>query len=231
MRNRIILILIFTFLFFDVIGQARVSREKIQFTKESDKLETSTGWGYNESFAEWVDYENLISSNKDYKEKYKILLNQFTAKTYQNFISIQTKVVNVNNLDYYIIVVTKLDGHYKYPNLKQDWSTYKRYDGYIFSAEEYSKMKNIDTVIELVTKKSVYQIIKYDEREFLDLIHTEILKEENSYDRNITFPIMKSAEGAIRFYVPKSFSSYFGYDFEKEYFETDTANFSRLIIK
>ena len=92
-------------------------------------------------------------------------------------------------------------------------------------------MKNIDTVIELVTKKSVYQIIKYDEREFLDLIHTEILKEENSYDRNITFPIMKSAEGAIRFYVPKSFSSYFGYDFEKKYFETDTANFSRLIIK
>ena len=40
---------------------------------------------------------------------------------------------------------------------------------------------------------------------------------------------MKSKKGAIRFYVPEWFK-YKKYDFKKGYFETDSLNFSKIIL-
>jgi hypothetical protein len=72
---------------------------------------------------------------------------------------------------------------------------------------------------------------KYDETIFLDLIQTELSKVESAYSPEYTFPIRKSKEGAIRFYIPEYFSTYSKYDFEKKYFETDSETFANMILK
>ena len=50
-------------------GQDRVNREKLSFLDKSNQLTTAVGWSYNTTLGEWVDYNNVIESDKSYKEK------------------------------------------------------------------------------------------------------------------------------------------------------------------
>lgn len=56
-----------------LFGQARVNRQKISFINQSEKITKATGWVYNATLGEWIDYENVICQDKDYKTKYKSL--------------------------------------------------------------------------------------------------------------------------------------------------------------
>lgn len=54
-------------------GQDRVNRQKISFDTTSQVLLKATGWDYNSSIGEWVDYNNVICGDKAYKGKYSSL--------------------------------------------------------------------------------------------------------------------------------------------------------------
>ena len=217
-------------------SQERVNREKLKFEKSSTTLEKATGWSYSSQYGEWVDYSNVISNDKMYKGEFKSLQGRYMmSHNTQNFTKIQTRTITHNGEIYYVLIVEKWSGQYKYPHSKIDWNSYKVHYAYIFSENEYSKLNDINELIELKTQIVAYvstQFERYTEVKFLDLIQTELHKELDRHSLEYGFPVMKSNEGKIRFYTPVILSKFSkNYDFEKEYFETDIDNFSKIIIK
>ena len=231
-----LIIILITGSLLQVFGQERTNRTKLNFDTSSENLLKATGWANNTTLGEWIDYENVISDDKDYKVKYKSLRGEYMmSRRKQNFQKVQTRTVNYKGTTYYVLVVDKWSGEYQYPSIMEDWYTYKETIGYIYTKDEYQKLLNIESIVEL---KNIYKVSmgskyeKYDETKFLDLIQTQLAKENETISRGATtFPIMKSTEGAIRFYLPEYFSKYSQYDFEKKYFETDFENFSKIIIR
>jgi hypothetical protein len=233
--------LLLTFLLFQVYSQERVNREKLSFSEVSGTLSNATGWAYNTTLGEWIDYKNVISDDKDYKTKNAILKGSWMmSKVSKNFINMQIKTITFKGETYYVLIINKWSGSYEYPALEMDWQPYKITIGYIYTKEEYSKLKNIENIIEVKTKYLVCigsKYRKYNEKTFLDLIQTELNKEIDSIyfppTTEYIFPLMKTKEGAIRFLLPNSsiLSEYSKSGFEKEYFETNFVDFSNLLIK
>jgi len=60
--------LIMCMLSFVSYGQDRVNREKLSFSETSQCLYSATGWVYNKSLGEWIDYKNVISEDKSFKD-------------------------------------------------------------------------------------------------------------------------------------------------------------------
>ena len=227
--------LLLTGFLLQVIGQERTNREKLSFNTSSGSLSKATGWAFNSTLGEWIDYENVISESRDYKDKYKLLQGEWMmSRISQNFQKVQTKTVTYKGTTYYVLVVDKWSGRYEYPSIKEDWYIFKQTIGYIYTKEEYQKLLNIESLVDLKTQYMVSMGSKYEEyneTNFLDLIQTELSKEKSKYSAEFTFPVMKSKEGTIRFYLPDYFSTYSKYDFKKEYFETDFENFTNIILR
>ena len=202
--------------------QERVNRPKLKFEASSDTLTKATGWAYNETLGEWIDYENSISDDKNSKQNYKVC-DLFYQN--QNFSKLYTKSILHKGLKYYIFIIEKC------ASFKAD---FKKFDGYIFTDDEYQKLSNLQNIVELRTFGNVSQILKsnsIDETLFLDLIQSELLKEEEKFKANYIFPVMKSSEGMIRFYLPDFFWESNIYNFDKAYFEVDPKSFSKIILK
>ncbi len=199
-----------------IFGQERTNREKISFETTSGTLLKATGWANNSTLGEWIDYENVISDNKDYKVKYKSLQGpHMMSSRGQNFQKVQTRTTTYKGTTYYVLIVDKWNGRFEYPNIYRDWYKFKQTIGYIYTKAEYQKLLNIESLVELKTQYWVSigsKYDKYDETKFLDLIQTELAREKSEYSAEFTFPVMKSKEGAIRFYLPISPSRY---DFEE----------------
>lgn len=217
-----------------LFSQDRIDREKITFDSTSSILSKSIGWAYNSVFGEWVSYDNVISDNKDYKGKYKSLQGSWMmSQTEQNFQQIQTKTILYDSKKYYVIIVEKWSGEYQYPSIKEDWYVFKKTIGYIYTEDEYKKLQNIDSLVEIKTQHIVSmgsKYEKYDEVKFLDLIQVSLSTIKGKYSPTYIFPVMMIS-GKVRFYVPEYFHTYSRYDFTKKYFETDISSFSKIIIK
>jgi len=226
-------ILLFTILLSSCsFSQERINRAKLTFNKQSDELKEATGWAYNEASGEWIDYKNVLCPDNKYKTKYKSLQGDYMASNYtQSFNSIQTKTVTYDSVEYYVLIVKTVSGKYEYPSIKEDWYSYKETKGYIFTASEFSKLDSINGSIELKTNSYVRlgsKYTKYSDKEFLDLIQAKLSAPKSEYSSMYTFPIMKSTEGKIRFYIPERFSKYNKADFEKKYFEIEEDKFKAI---
>lgn len=202
--------------------QERVNRPKLKFEASSDTLTKATGWAYNETLGEWIDYDNAISDEIKPKKLYTFC-EIHSLKP--NFKKIYTKKIIFKDEKFYVLIVEKC-------------ATYLEdligFDGYIFTDMEYQKLSNLENIVELRTCGKVSQILKFnsiDETLFLDLIQSELLKEEKNFTSSFIFPVMKSNEGMIRFYLPDLFNEYRNYNFDKAYFEVDPKSFSKIILK
>jgi len=230
------ILLLITFFGFNLMpsdGQDRTNREKLSFDKESEILTKATGWYYNSEIGEWVDYKNVLCSDKDYKTKYPSLLGEYMmSHRYQNFISIQTKTVLHRSNEYYVLIVNKWRGEYEYPSIREDWESYKVTFAFIFSPEEFFKLYNINEEVELRTNRVAVLGSKYKsftESKFLDLIQNEIMKQVSSFSGSYKFPVRKAEDGSIRFLLPNTYGSFIKYDFDRGYFETDFENFAQIL--
>lgn len=221
----------------NLAAQTRQNREKIKFEKESDLIKSATGWSYNSTIGEWVDYENVISNDKKYKTEFKSLQGEYMkSHTKQNFISIQTKKTFLDSIPYYVIIIEKYGGGYEYPKIKRDWKTWKEIVGYIYTQDEYNKIISFDETVELKTKNIVSLGINkpYDEQLILDKVQTELKKEISKYSPEYIFPLKLTKsddQKVLRFYLPTYFSRYNKYDFEKEYFEIKPELIKKIIIE
>ena len=216
-------------------GQSRENSTPLKFRSETGIVNKATGWSFNSTFEEWVDYENAINNNKDYKDRFKSLQGQYMmSKRNQNFIDIQMKTVVVDSVKYCVLIVKKWAGRYKYPSLKKDWESWKQYEGFIFEHSEYDlNLDSLVTVVELKTKKMASlstQYKKYDDKSFLAIIQKTIREPAKSYLPEFVMPIKLASndERFIRFHLPERFNKYGNYDFEKNYFELLASDFNVL---
>lgn len=155
--------LLLTGTLFQVFGQERTNREKLSFDTTSGILSKATGWANNSTLGEWIDYENVISDSKDYKDKYKSLQGEYMmSRISQNFQKVQTKTITYTGTTYYVLIVDKWSGRYEYPYIREDWYTFKQTIGYIYTKEEYQKLLNIESLVELKTQYMVSMGSKYE---------------------------------------------------------------------
>lgn len=149
---------------------------------------------------------------------------------YYNFLSIKTAIFNYKENNYYTILVRRWEGKYRYPNINKGFESYQVIDAFVFTEEEFEKIYDFEGLQEL---KAGYHVelrlkdVNNIEQKLLDLIQTQL--EKGSRPKFI-FPILKSEEGQIRFYIPREFIKYFEYNFEKGYFETSQDNFNKIMI-
>jgi hypothetical protein len=228
-------LLLINIAFLKTIGQERVNRQKLNFNSTSDVMIKAIGWSYNSKLGEWIDYPNTINDDKDYKTKYKTLLGTYMMSHNENIISIKTKSLIYNSEDYYVLIIEKWRGNYEYPSIKENWREFKQINGYIFTKSEYLKLKNLEGTLILSTPKFVHMgalYEKYDETKFLDFIQTELSKNKNEKENSINYAlnVTKTKEGKIRF-LTDLVAPYSDFKFDKQYFETDIENFSKIIIK
>ena len=211
---------------FQIYSKERINRTNLFFDKSSETLWRANGWCYNSTFGTWINHKNVISSARTY----------FPSKSsHENFRYIKTKTFFYKGKTYYILIIERWRGYYKYQYIKQGWTVYLERIGYIYTKKEYRKLLDIESesIIELKTKRiaSISVItLYYNETRFLNAIQEE-LSNNNEYGTEYIFPIMKSKEGTIRFHLPKPNISIFERDFKNEYFETDIKSFKKIIVE
>lgn len=219
---------------FSTFGQERINRGKLEFSSESMVLNKTVGWSYNNAIGEWVDYGNVICSDKtykssdnEYKVKYNLSGSNLMSRSYQNFNSLQIKSLSYKDVKYYVLIVDKWDGNYKYPTLNQDWTFFRKTCGYIFNEEEYNKLKNIksDTITKINITHFVEDINVYKESKFLELIEYEL--SATTFCEPYSFNLIKSHDGHIRFFLPDKTNEIESFEFK--YFETSKDNFDKLL--
>jgi len=211
-------------------GQSRENRSELQFDKSSEILSESTGWYFNNSTGEWIENQNFIDDTH-----YDI---QGSSLSYmnQNFITLETKVVNHKGKNIYILILQKWSGSWKYPSIREDWQAYKTYNLFFFEETEWIKLSSIEGNILL---KCSHQTSFRTDREgsIEDSVQYILQNHYAKYPCEYVFSILKSEEGQIRYYLPYRDSKYstdypvrYGdkFDFEKSYFETTPENFSKI---
>jgi hypothetical protein len=223
-------------------SQSRVNQTKPQFLPEQSEILTSAiGWAYNKSIGEWIDYENVISPEKRYKTEFSSLSGTpyMRSQENQNFISMQTRMFTYENKSYYLLMVIKWVGWYKYPRIHQDWEYAEDMVGYIFSPEEYNKLNNINGLVGLrpIGGAGGGAGRKYDDNALLDSIQSILMESTVPGETGSIFPVLKSEEGDIRFCVPRYVGTqdkdpYYDspFNFNRGYFETSPEEFSKIII-
>lgn len=221
-------------------GQDRINRSKLLFSSSSSMLNNATGWQYNSVLGEWIDYNNVVSSDKAYKDKYKSLQGKYLMSNSSfKFNSLQIKTVILGDIKYYILMHDAWTGRYRYPAIREDWIEYRKMTGFIFDETEYQNLKNYKNVTFSTKVEYDLEFESYDETKFLDLIQTELSKAKTpaqiKYEYKWGMMIEKTKDNNIRFLTPTILSLFENkkystamYDFSKMYFETDSNNFNRL---
>lgn len=216
-------------------SQDRVNREKVSFDKQSEVLTKATGWAYNETLGEWIDYQNVISSSKDFKTTFKTLCgSSYMMSMHSNFNTIQAKTINYEGEQYICLIVNKWSGQYRYPNIREDWYEYKIDDYIVLSKEEYKKLFNLTNDVTVVEGwiQTKYEYDKeISEEDFL----ISKIKEKKSgikkyyYDPRPLMQVYKATDGSIRFLFegPSKYTK----GIDKHYFETTEADWNKLKIE
>ncbi|AWH86169.1 hypothetical protein HYN59_14095 [Flavobacterium album] len=241
--RKIIMMLSFALCTVAINAQERIDRPDLKFEKSSQVLTEATGWIYNKSSGKWMENLNTITTDKPYSDS-KRAIEYMRSRSSSTFNKLQIKTITYNNTPYYILVMERWAGSYKYPSIQKDWQTGIRNYAYIISEEEYNKLRNIQNSIEVLVEGDVY-IYEYDETKLLDEIQNELIKidqqkaletpkkkkqkNEEKKGRKMLFLVTKSTEGQIRFKLPMTIYGS-APDFSQEYYETAPENFSKLII-
>jgi len=227
--KKVFFILLSLILTFNLFSQARVNAERPVFLQEeSYTLTEAVGWRYYKSIGEWISNNNVITVSKNSSGSVA------ASQALDNFKSMQIRTISYQNVRYYLLIINKWRGYWRYPNIKEDWIVTNAFEGYIFSANEYDKLKNIEGLITPVALANVDLTYCRNDNERLDKIIEVLLRPSTVV---YIFPILKSEEGNIRFNLPNMVSnpsnrnSYYGYpfNFDESYFETDLDNFNRIL--
>ncbi len=190
-----------------VFSQERINETFEPFNAQTQKLTEAIRWEFD------VVWES--KSNSDF------------------FISLQIKKITIESINYYVLLVERLNWDYRYPSIRKDRFYYKDLRGYIFDEENFFKIKNYKTG---VSRYSELLLCLGNENCTDEIIERQVnnrIKEGvKRYYKN-PFKVKLENPSTIRFILPlrEDFATLdLFYSFEKQYFETDINNFNKLII-
>lgn len=209
------------------LAQDRVNREKISFSESSETLKEATGWAYNKTLGEWVDYTNLINASPAYKTKSKSLVGYIRSQTPQNFSNLQFHRLVVNNNIYYVLVINRLSGRYRYPAIREDWIVSKETVAFIIDEDSYESIFNETGIVEI--RGRVFSTTSGVGDEFLAGIFNTVTGADYTSRIEWVFQKLVTEDGSkVRFRLPES--SLVRKNFEENYFETSKEEFLKLKI-
>jgi hypothetical protein len=126
-------------------SQPRVDGEtKAQVVKSSPLVTNFVGWAYNDEHKKWCGYYNAISGWFRNNNKVPRKMSPEDMAVYDNIISLQFKKVKFEGDYYYLLCVSFYKGKYRYPAIEEDWYCKKMVNLYVFTEDEYNKLKNIE---------------------------------------------------------------------------------------
>jgi len=217
-----------------VFAQSRTDRETYVFEKKSPKLTKAKGWKQNETSGKWIKNDNLID---DKPNTYGDISLSFES---QNFKSLQICALNYKGKDLYVLLVEKLNGKYRYPNIHQDWEMFKETQFFVLDRKGYEFLKThingkwnqeITMVSEVYGEMDTYiDASNYNETNLIAAI-VKMLDEGTGYYKGKMTLNSQNVDGkdVVRFLVPDKSD----FDFDKireEYFEVDLSEFQKLFI-
>jgi len=229
MKELLLWLIIFPSILF---SQERVNRENLEFHSKIGQLDKAIGWSFNKSTGDWVDFQNLISDKESYKDNGSIIASKtLMSHNENNFLNLEFRDLIYKDKTYYILMVTKWNGRYEYPSIYRGWIIFKQLKAFIYTPEEFEKLKNLKEGEKVVLKTgleiSTHIDSKYSEEDPLDRI--QYVLDNNSSYFEYEFPVIISNEGKVRFFLPDHYSSYEDpYDLNKEYFEIDKEAFGNF---
>lgn len=229
-REGVIWVMLACCFFSKADAQERINKTNLKFDKTIGVLNTAKGWSFNSGTGDWVDYTNLIHNDPSYKQFKGETFDYFKAHHEQNFINLEFKTLKFLDSTYYVFLITKMDGYYEYPAIREDWKPYKKIQAFILNSKEFDQLVNLEDELTLLIKREVSERMDYDYKEenLLDRVQYN-LESEKLYSPEQTFPVKVSDEGMVRFYLPERFSIYKKYYFDKAYFEISMEDYMKLL--
>lgn len=208
-------------------SQERVNRGKVHYCAVSELLKNATGWMYNETLGEWVDFPNCISDEKEHKPKFKSLSeNGYFQVMYglQNFNTIQAKAMMIGENKYYVIVINKWEGGYEYSDDKIH--CHKKTSYWLMTKDEYEKLFNLTNDVSEI-KYSQPLLLNYNNVLEEDYIFSELQRmDKKKYSVfEESMQVYKATDGSIRFWFHQIIP-----DITKRYFETTKEEWNKLKV-
>ena len=237
--NNILYSLIFCFSFTTLSAQERTNKQPIKFDNKSKKLTNAVGWRLNDENGIWVSNKNVIDKN--------ICPPFWVSRIYQNFNWLQFATIFIGSQKYYILLLEKLGGAYKYPNIKQDWETNHEIHFFVIDTNDYVNLKNniylkSGNNFTITSRKHGYITDRYEilGSEHLYIEENLLVKIANSFEKStfrefcfvVNSQIVKENE-VVRFIIPES-CVYLQLSengiLQSSYFEVDLVDIKSILI-
>lgn len=171
------IILIICILCINLFSGSRVDDISLSFSGVSPKLLNADGWVKNNTLGKWIKNKNVLSNNP---------INSTFEKSNieQNFDSIQCKKIIYNNVEYFVLLIEKDTGLYKFPKIHRNWENFKITQAFIFSKNDIESIKKFIQVPSssiLNLKKNFYLETSMNDK-------FKILGGENAYTEDVLMP-------------------------------------------
>lgn len=217
--------------FIDIQGQSRTDRQNVEFDSKSEKLTQATGWELNKTTGEWIENQNVISDRETTPQARGVS---------QNFNWLQFTSLTFEEEQYYLLVYERPTGRYRYPNIREGWSSFESVYYFVFTSEQYDQMVNSINLItgETIDIKSnmadeysglfIQSAGGYDEKDLLARI-TNILNRPN-YTENCFRLNSQVVDGSeiIRFRLPEH--CILRDKMQTAYFEVNLEEFNSILL-
>lgn len=136
MKIKFSLLLTFVFIL-NIHSQSRENKELITFSTKSQKLTKAIGWKLNSETGKWISNKNVILERK--------CTISWVSHEFQNFNWMQFAKIEFNNEDYFVLLLEKQSGSYKYKSINEGWQSENRTYFYILQADSFNDLiQNIE---------------------------------------------------------------------------------------
>lgn len=245
MKKRLLLLLISIISTVGIFAQPREDGQVTAKIVKSSQIVTSiVGWEYDMTQKKWSGYHNtLMNQFRRNNNKVPIKLTSSEMSNCDNILSLQFKKVLFEGNAYYLLSVPRYVGTWRYPSIYKGWFYGKVTNLYVFTSEEYQKLKNLDDGINAVkTVKSTnyghesFSMYSNFNSAFIHLFESE---KDLFKEKPMTWYVKKEDEKIIRFQsisyaelkTGKVLEVVGSPNFDMRYFEMSSIDFMNILIQ
>ena len=246
MKKRNLLLLLISFICHTgIFAQPRVDGEVMAKIVKSSQIVTSiVGWGYDMTQKKWAGHYNALNSHyKRNNNKVPLKLTPSDMSNCDNVISLQFKKVMFEDDVFYLLYYATYDGTWRYPSIYQGWFYGKVTILYVFTSEEYEKLKNLHEGINTIEtiKSTTYGHESFSMYSNFNSAFNDLFESKETLFKNkpMTWYVKKEDERTIRFQsisyaeleTGKKLEIVDSPNYDMRYFELSYSNFSKLFIQ
>lgn len=237
-RVKVILVIACLFYMGSIIAQPRVDGgTSAKVVQSSPVISNFVGWAYDAINEKWSGYYNCICGIYRNNNKVPQKMSPNDMAHWRNIISLQFKKVSFEGDDYYLLLVPIYVGRYQYPAIEEDWYSWKVTDIYVFTKDEYNKLKNLNENLSVVVS---IKRIRFGDGiyETLSAAMNYLFKSKDDLHSGgiSNFYLKMENQNTIRFFDLLQYNKRFQYpsketpDINSGYYEISASIFKQILI-